>query len=321
MRNISLKILFAVLISVVIIPVPRAGNAQEFRKELMKGIIQTVGQDALKDLAKSVIVELAKDEEFRKQVIQQIVRDAVSAIGPENIKEMMKSTTGEVDSHVPKIRTADVTAAADVDAVRTALVSLAGELTKDPAVMNALSSGGPASSPQALLAVFKKKIADPSAMKIKSNPETTSVSKNFRNDLIAVITHPSNPVDSLTLDQVRKIFSGEYSNWSQVGGADLPVQLVTSRDTPAALESLLDTHLAPSAARVPLLSFLLVGVAEKEGAVGFLPTANIEQLEFIRGHEAIKKIAIRKDNHSPAFTPNPGVVLDGSYPLLAHDGN
>ncbi len=172
MRNISLKILFAVLISVVIIPAPRAGNAQEFRKELMKGIIQTVGQDAFKDLAKSVIVELAKDEEFRKQVIQQIVRDAVSAIGPENIKEMMKSTTGEVDSHVPKIRTADVTAAADVDSVRTALVSLAGEFTKDPAVMNALSSGGPASSPQALLAVFKKKIADPSAMKIKSNPET-----------------------------------------------------------------------------------------------------------------------------------------------------
>ena len=321
MRNISLKILFAVLIGVVIIQAPRAGNAQEFRKELMKGIIQTVGQDAFKDLAKSVIKELAKDEEFRKQVIQQIVRDAVSAIGPENIKEMMKSTNGELDSHVPKFRTADVTAAADVDSVRTALVSLAGEFTKDPAVMNALSSGGPVTSPQALLAVVKKKIADPSTMKIKSNPETASASKNFRHDLIAVITHLSNPVDSLTLDQVRKIFSGEYSNWSQVGGADLPVQLVTSRDAPAALESLLDTHLAPSAARVPLLSFLFVGVAEKEGAVGFLPTANIEQLEFIRGHGAIKKIAIRKDHHSPAFTPNPGAVLDGSYPLLAHDAN
>ncbi len=319
MRNIPLKILFAVLIGVVIIQAPRAGNAQEFRKELMKGIIQTIGPDALKDLAKSVIKELAKDEEFRKQVIQQIVRDAVSAIGPENIKEMMKPTTGQIDSPAPKTHTADVAAAADLDSVRNALVSITGELTKDPAVMNALSSSGPVTDPQALLAIFKKKIADSSATKTKANPETPSVSKNFRNDLIAVITHPSNPVDSLTLDQVRKIFSGEYSNWSQVGGTDLPVQLVTSRDTPAALESLLDAHLAPSAARVPLLSYLFVGVAEKEGAVGFLPATNIEQLEFIRGHGAIKKIAIRKDNHSPAFTPNPGAVLDGSYPLLARD--
>jgi hypothetical protein len=320
-RNISLKILFTVLIGVLVIAASQAANAQEFRKELMKGIIQTIGHDAFKDLAKSVIKELAKDEEFRKQVMQQIIRDAVSAIGPENIKEMMKPTAGQTDSQVPKIHTADVTAGADVDSVRNALVSIAGELTKDPAVMNTLSSSGPVTNPQALLAIFKKKIADSSATKIRSNPETTPVSKNFRNDLIAVITHPSNPVDSLTLDQVRKIFSGEYSNWSQVGGTDLPVQLVTSRDTPAALESLLDTHLAPSAARVPLLSYLFVGVAEKEGAVGFLPTANIEQLEFIRSHGAIKKIAIRKDDHSPAFTPNPGAVLDGSYPLLARDAN
>jgi hypothetical protein len=319
MRNVPLKILFAVLIGVVIIQAPRAGNAQEFRKELMKGIIQTVGPDAFKDLAKSVIKELAKDEEFRKHVIQQIVRDTVSAIGPENIKEMMKPTTAQIDSPVPKTHTAETIAAGDVDSVRTALLSIAGELTKDPAVMNALSSSGPVTDPQALLAIFKKKIADSSATKTKSNPDTTSAPRNFNNDLIAVITHPSNPVDSLTLDQVRKIFSGEYLNWSQVGGTDLPVQLVTSRDTPAALESLLDAHLAPSAARVPLLSYLFVGVAETEGAVGFLPATNIEQLEFIRGHGAIKKIAIRKDNQSPAFTPNPGAVLDGSYPLLARD--
>ena len=91
MGNTSSKILFAVLIGVLIIASSRAGNAQEFRKELMKGIIQTIGPDVFKDMAKSVIKELAKDEEFRKQVMQQIIRDAVSAIGPENIKEMMKS--------------------------------------------------------------------------------------------------------------------------------------------------------------------------------------------------------------------------------------
>ena len=122
MRNIPFKILFAVLIGVVIIQVPRAVNAQEFRKELMKGIIQTIGPDAFKDLAKSVIKELAKDEEFRKQVIQQIVRDTVSAIGPENIKEMMKPATGEIANlHAPNTHTVETIAAGDVDSVRNAL--------------------------------------------------------------------------------------------------------------------------------------------------------------------------------------------------------
>ncbi len=319
MRTISYKIIFAMLIGVAVIAGSQTATAQEFRKELIKGIVQTIGPDAFKEMAKSVILELAKDEEFRKQVVQQVVRDAASAIGPENIKEIVKSATAETaNSHVPKVHTAGIPAVEDVDSIGNALISIAGELTKDPAVVNALSSGGSTAGPQALLAVVKKKMADSSAMKMKPGPETTSVSRHFRNDLIAVITHPSNPVNSLTLDQVRKIFSGEYANWSQVGGTDMPIQLVTSRD-PAALESLLDTHLAPSAARVPLLSFLFVGVAETEGAVGFLPTASIEQLEFIRTHGAIKKIAIRKDDHSPAFTLNPGAVLDGSYPLLARD--
>jgi hypothetical protein len=93
-------------------------------------------------------------------------------------------------------------------------------------------------------------------LRMPSNPETTSASKGFRKDTMALIAHSSNVVHTLTLDQVRKLFSGEYTNWSQVGGGDLPVNLITTRDVAARVESLLDTHIAPSAARVPFLSFL-----------------------------------------------------------------
>jgi phosphate transport system substrate-binding protein len=47
---------------------------------------------------------------------------------------------------------------------------------------------------------------------------------------IVLITHPSNPVKNLTLDQARDIYSGKITNWKEVGGADLAIVAV-SRDT------------------------------------------------------------------------------------------
>ncbi len=323
MRINTIAILVSVIIAVMVMAAGQSASAQEFRKEIMKGIFQTIGPDVFKDMARSMVKELAKDEEFRKQAIHQVIREVIAAIGPENMKDIVKSVAAEAaNSGEVKIQKATCPASVtDADSVRDMIVSAASEFTKDPAVMNALKSAGAATSPQALVTVLKERMAGSGAMKIRSNPEGTPASKSFRNDLIAIITHPSNPVDTLTVDQVRKLFSGEYTNWSQVGGTDLPVQLIASRDTPAALESLLDTHLAPSAARVPLLSFLFVGVAETEGALGFLPTRNVEQLEFVRSHGAIKKIAIKKDNLSPALTPHPGAVIAESYPLLSRDSN
>jgi phosphate transport system substrate-binding protein len=39
-------------------------------------------------------------------------------------------------------------------------------------------------------------------------------------DGIAVVLHPNNPVNDLTVEQVKKIYMGEITNWSEVGGAD-----------------------------------------------------------------------------------------------------
>lgn len=44
-------------------------------------------------------------------------------------------------------------------------------------------------------------------------------------DALAIIIHPSNPVDSLDMQQVRDIYEGRVSNWSEVGGPDMPLKL------------------------------------------------------------------------------------------------
>ena len=44
-------------------------------------------------------------------------------------------------------------------------------------------------------------------------------------DALAVIVHPLNPVKRLSITQIKDMFQGRITNWSQVGGPNLPVKL------------------------------------------------------------------------------------------------
>lgn len=49
-------------------------------------------------------------------------------------------------------------------------------------------------------------------------------------DAIAVIVHRENPLNDLTLDQIRKIFSTEITRWVELGGENHPITLVTREE-------------------------------------------------------------------------------------------
>lgn len=40
---------------------------------------------------------------------------------------------------------------------------------------------------------------------------------------LVFVVNANNPVDSLSVEQVQKIYTGEITNWSEVGGADEPI--------------------------------------------------------------------------------------------------
>lgn len=46
-------------------------------------------------------------------------------------------------------------------------------------------------------------------------------------DGIAVVVHPSNAVSNMTPEQVRDVFSGAIKNWSELGGADAAITVVS----------------------------------------------------------------------------------------------
>ena len=65
----------------------------------------------------------------------------------------------------------------------------------------------------------ERKTLDPSAVTVSTLAETQLV----------FIVHESNPVKSLTIAQISDLFTGAVTNWKQVGGPDLPVEIVSNQ--------------------------------------------------------------------------------------------
>jgi len=55
------------------------------------------------------------------------------------------------------------------------------------------------------------------------------IAHTIARDGIALVVHPDVPVDGLSLDEARQIFGGEITNWSEVGGPDENI-IVVSRE-------------------------------------------------------------------------------------------
>jgi len=49
-------------------------------------------------------------------------------------------------------------------------------------------------------------------------------------DGLAIIVHPSNPLENLTLDQIRGIYTYQITNWSEVGGTDNKIHVITREE-------------------------------------------------------------------------------------------
>ena len=56
-------------------------------------------------------------------------------------------------------------------------------------------------------------------------------------DAIAVIVHPTSPIDNLPLDEIREVFSGKTANWKELGGPNHPIDIVTREEGSGTRES------------------------------------------------------------------------------------
>ncbi len=125
-------------------------------------------------------------------------------------------------------------------------------------------------------------------------------------DAIAVIVHPSNPVDDLTKEQIRLIFNGTYTNWSELGGADIKIGLVNRDEASGTREAFYKiamekTPFDRTAAVLPGTGQVRSVVAQATGAVGYI------SLGFV--NEEVKAISV------DGIEASADTVVDGTYPI------
>jgi hypothetical protein len=63
------------------------------------------------------------------------------------------------------------------------------------------------------------------AIRIGQSANLTSPAYQIGSDQLLVIVNPHNPIDALTAEQVRGLFTGQVLNWQEVNGSDAPVQV------------------------------------------------------------------------------------------------
>jgi phosphate transport system substrate-binding protein len=131
---------------------------------------------------------------------------------------------------------------------------------------------------------------------------------------VALITHPRNPVNELTLDQVRKLYTSEYDNWKQVGGPDEPVTCLSRRvpESGGAVffqEKVLGGKpFGPKTVIVDRWYTIAKLCAEdRYMAIGILP--------HTRDVSKVKVLRIKRDDASPAVAPSEEAIKNQVYPI------
>jgi phosphate transport system substrate-binding protein len=56
-------------------------------------------------------------------------------------------------------------------------------------------------------------------------------------DAIAIIVHPKNPINDLSMSQIKEVFSGKIKSWKELGGAAHPIILVSREEGSGTRES------------------------------------------------------------------------------------
>jgi phosphate transport system substrate-binding protein len=137
-------------------------------------------------------------------------------------------------------------------------------------------------------------------------------------DAIAVVVHPSNPVDELTLGQISDIYTGKITNWKEVGGEDRPIVLLSRESNSGThvyfLENVIrlgdkesDLLFSPDTLLMPSSEGISSEVRLNANAIGY------DGLGYVTHDQKMLAVAVHKD--SPFVRPSIETVNDGSYPI------
>ena len=133
-------------------------------------------------------------------------------------------------------------------------------------------------------------------------------------DGLSVYVHESNPIEELSLEQLKNIFTGKVRNWSELGGPNRPITIYSRENSSGTYEFFKENVLegsdfAASAQAMPGTAALLQAVGKDPKGIGYGGAAY---------GEGAKHLKIKKTASSKAIEPTEENIMTGTYPIWRH---
>jgi len=137
-------------------------------------------------------------------------------------------------------------------------------------------------------------------------------------DAIAVVVNPANPVNELTIQQISDMYTAKITNWSQVGGPDRPIVLLSRESNSGTYVYFLENVVrmgdkesellfSPDTLLMPSSEGISTEIRQNPNAIGY------DGLGYVTPDQ--KVIAVARDADGPHVLPSVAAVNDGSYPI------
>jgi phosphate transport system substrate-binding protein len=147
--------------------------------------------------------------------------------------------------------------------------------------------------------------------KLKERFNSPGVEIPVARDGLSVYLNEKNPVSELSLDQLKAIYTGQVTNWKEVGGNDSRILLYGRENSSGTYAFFKENVLkgldfAPQTQTLPGTAAVVNAVAQDPNGIGYGGAA------YAKG---VKDAKVRKDDKSAAYTPTLENVQSGLYPL------
>jgi phosphate transport system substrate-binding protein len=147
--------------------------------------------------------------------------------------------------------------------------------------------------------------------KLKARFNVVGVEIKTAKDGLSLYVNESNPVQELSLDQIKKIYTGETQNWKDVGGPDAKIILYGRENSSGTYVYFKDNVLggadfSPMTQTMPGTAAVVNAVAKDKYGIGYGGAA------YGKG---IKYAKVKKDAKSTAYEPTEANVKSGLYPI------
>ncbi|MBI3871724.1 MAG: phosphate ABC transporter substrate-binding protein, partial [candidate division Zixibacteria bacterium] len=147
--------------------------------------------------------------------------------------------------------------------------------------------------------------------KLKERYYTLGTEIVVAKDGLSIYLNESNPVEQLTQAQVRAIYTGDVTNWKDVGGPDAQIVLYGRENNSGTYVFFKDNVLkgddfSPATATLPGTASVVSAVSKDPNGIGYGGAAYARGVKFC-------KVAVATGQ--PAYAPGLETVESGQYPL------